>query len=52
MAKVLTGFPNKIPDLITEARHLKTTMESFKGASPELTTALATLPGTIDQMQT
>jgi hypothetical protein len=52
MAKVLTGFPNKIPDLITEARHLMTTMESFKGSSPELTSALAALPGAIDLVQT
>jgi hypothetical protein len=52
MAKVLTGFPNKIPDLITQARLIRTAMASFKGSSPELTAALAALPGAIDQMQT
>jgi hypothetical protein len=52
MPKVLTGFPTKIPNLINEARHLNVTMGNFKGSSPELTTALAALPGAIDLLQT
>ena len=52
MPKVLTGFPTRIPDLINEARHLNVTMKSFKGSSPELTTALTALPGAIDLLQT
>ena len=52
MIKVLTGFPFKIPELIKEARLLNVTMGTFKGSSPELTTALAALPGAIDLLQT
>ena len=52
MAKVLTGFPNKIPELITQARLIRTTMATFKGSSTELTAAVAALPGAIDLMQT
>ena len=52
MAKVLTGFPVKIPELINEARHLDVTLRNFTGSSPELTTALAALPGAIDNLQT
>jgi len=52
MAKVLTSFPNKIPELIAEARHLNVTLANFTGSSVELTAALAALPGAIDRLQT